>query len=74
MKHKGMWTKSWTLKGRSPEEMYIKEQEAQALAEYEKTGSVTETIRRLGFPSKSTLYRWYERKKAGPENELHPIC
>lgn len=49
--------------------MYTKEQEAQALAEYERTGSITETIRKLGYPSKSTLYRWYERKKAGLENQ-----
>ena len=48
--------------------MYTKEQEAQALAEYERTGSVTETIRKLGYPGKATLYRWYERKKAGLEN------
>lgn len=43
-------------------------QEAQALAEYARTGSVTETIRKLGYPGKSTLYQWYERKKAGLEN------
>ena len=43
--------------------MYTKEQEAQALAEYERKGSVTETIRKLGYPGKSILYRWYERKK-----------
>lgn len=35
--------------------MYTKEQEAYALAEYERTGSVVETIRRLGYPSKATL-------------------
>ena len=49
--------------------MYTKEQEAYALAEYERTGSVIETIRRLGYPSKATLYRWYERKRAGLENQ-----
>lgn len=49
--------------------MYTKEQEARALEEYEKTGSVSEVIRRLGYPGRSTLYRWYERKKAGLENQ-----
>ena len=49
--------------------MYTKEQEVYALAEYERTGSVIETIRRLGYPSKATLYRWYERKRAGLENQ-----
>ena len=49
--------------------MYTEEQEAQVLSEYERTGSVAETIRKLGYPSKATLYRWYERKKAGLENQ-----
>lgn len=61
--------KNWTLKGRSSQEMYMKEQEIQALAEYERTRSVTETIRSLGYPGRSPLYRWYERKKAGLENQ-----
>ena len=65
----GMRTKSWTPKGRNSQEIYTKEQEAQALAEYERTGSITETIRRLGYPSKATLYRWYKRKKAELENQ-----
>ena len=49
--------------------MYTKEQEEQALEEYARPGSVYEVIRQLGYPSKSTLYRWYERKKAGLENK-----
>lgn len=49
--------------------MYTKEQKTRALEEYEKTGSVSEAIRRLGYPGRSTLYRWYERKKAGLENQ-----
>ena len=48
--------------------MYTKEQEESALREYEQPGSVTAVIRRLGYPSESTLYRWYERRKAGLEN------
>ena len=48
--------------------MYTKEQEEQALKEYERLGSVYAVIQRLGYPSASTLYRWCERKKAGIEN------
>lgn len=48
--------------------MYTKEQEDRALKEYERLGSVTAAIRQLGYPSESTLYRWYERRKAGLEN------
>ena len=48
--------------------MYTKEQEEIALKEYKRLGSVHAVIRRLGYPSKSTLYRWYERRNAGPEN------
>ena len=39
-----------------------------ALQEYERLGSVATVIQKLGYPSESTLYRWYERKKAGLEN------
>lgn len=53
--------------------MYTKEQEEIALKEYERLGSVHAVIRWLGYPSKSTLYRWYERSNAGPENRhSHP--
>lgn len=48
--------------------MYTKEQEEMALREYERLGSVAAVIQKLGYPSESTLYRWYERKKAGLEN------
>lgn len=48
--------------------MYTKEQEEIALKEYERFRSVHAVIRRLGYPSKSTLYRWYERRNAGLEN------
>lgn len=36
--------------------MYAKEQEAIALQEYERSGSVHAVTQRLGYPSKSTLY------------------
>ena len=48
--------------------MYTKEQEELALKAYEQLGSVHAVIRRLGYPSESTLYRWYERRNAGLEN------
>ena len=48
--------------------MYTKEQEELALKAYERLGSVHAVIRRLGYPSKSTLYRWYKRRNAGLEN------
>lgn len=37
--------------------MYTKEQEEIALREYERLGSIAAVIRRLGYPSESTLYR-----------------
>ena len=46
--------------------MYTKEQEEITLKAYEQLGAVHAVIRRLGYPSKSTLYRWYERRNAGP--------
>lgn len=48
--------------------MYTKEQEKIALKEYKRLGSVHAVIRRLGYLSKSTHYRWYERRNAGLEN------
>lgn len=35
-----------------------------AIREYERLGSMIAMVRRLGYPQKSILYRWYERKKA----------
>ncbi|MDD4083775.1 MAG: hypothetical protein PHD05_10370 [Sphaerochaetaceae bacterium] len=45
--------------------MYTKEQQEQALKEFERLGSVTAVIHKLGYPSRAALYQWYERKKAG---------
>ena len=44
--------------------MYTKVQEEMVLREYERLGSMIAMVRRLGYPQKSILYRWYERKKA----------
>ena len=54
--------------------MYTQEQEEMALREYERQGSVAAVIQRLGYPSESTLYRWYECKKAGFENRHGQIA
>ena len=48
--------------------MYTKEQEEIALKAYEQLGSMHAVIRHLRYPSKSTLYHWYERRNADPEN------
>ena len=45
--------------------MSTKGQEEIALKAYEQLGAVHAVIRRLGYPSKSTLYHWYERRNAG---------
>ena len=42
--------------------MYTKEQIETALKEFERLGSVQATITLLGYPSSSSLYKWYEQK------------
>ena len=48
--------------------MYTKEQEERVLAEFQRTGSATQAVRQLGYPTLSTLYRWFERRKAKLDN------
>ena len=48
--------------------MYTKEQIKTALKEFERLGSVQATITLLGYPSSSSLYKWYERKLANKKN------
>ena len=48
--------------------MYTKQQEETALTEFERTGLAKATIQKLGYPSVSTLYRWFEHKSAGITN------
>ena len=38
--------------------MYSKEQKAKALRIYHQIGSVTDTVRQLGYPSRKHLYSW----------------
>ena len=48
--------------------MYTKEQIEIALKEFERLGSAQATITLLGYPSHSTLYRWYEHRLANKQN------
>lgn len=48
--------------------MYSKEQRTKALRVYHRIGSVTETVRRLGYPSREHLYAWI-RKEASSKQE-----
>lgn len=45
--------------------MYTKDQAEIALKEFEQTDSIAAVIQKLGYPTSSTLYRWYEDKKSG---------
>lgn len=56
------------LRKEKKQSMYTKQQEKIAFKEFERTGSVSATIQRLGYPSRATLYRWFEDQKAGIEN------
>lgn len=38
------------------------------MREYERLGFVRAVIQRSGYPSESTFYRWYERRKVGLDN------
>ncbi|MBQ3817212.1 MAG: hypothetical protein II802_02935, partial [Clostridia bacterium] len=53
--------------------MYTKEQIETALKEFERLGSAQATITLLGYPSISTLYRWYERKVAYNQNDCDSV-
>ena len=48
--------------------MYTQEQIEIALKEFDRLGSVQATITLLGYPSHSTLYRWYEHRLANKQN------
>ena len=61
--------------------MYSKEQRAKALCIYHRIGSVTDTVRQLGYPSREHLYTWIrnegktkeKRKKLNLKNTIeHP--
>ena len=62
----GVRTYSWTPEG--VKNMYTKEQQERAIAEFERLGSVQAVINLLGYPSRNTLYRWYEEKLTGKPN------
>ena len=52
---------------------YTNQQEEIALKEFERTGSISATIQKLGYPSPATLYRWSEHQKAGLKNWHGPL-
>lgn len=52
---------------------YTNQQEQIALKEFERTGSISAIIQKLGYPSPATLYRWYEHQKAGLRNWHGPL-
>ena len=47
--------------------MYSEEQKAKALCIYHRIGSVTDTVRRLGYPSREHLYTWIRNEGATKE-------
>ena len=66
--------------------MYTYEEKIRVLQTYDEIGSVQETIRKLGYPKRQTLYTWlHERKlpakiksknrgKNTPEHPRHPVA
>ena len=49
--------------------MYSEEQKAKALCIYHRIGSVTDTVRRLGYPSREHLYTWIRNEGTTKEYE-----
>jgi len=60
----GVRTKTWTLTGTERNcEMYSRKQVLKALRLYRKCGSVTKTIRILGYPSRESMYLWIKNSE-----------
>ena len=53
-----MRTKSWTGRRSCEGSMYTEKEKEKALGLYDKTKSITEVIRRLGYPSRQAMYTW----------------
>lgn len=53
--------------------MYSEEQKDRALRTYHHLGSVTATVRRLGYPSRAYMYEWIrnEEKTKGQRKKLN---
>lgn len=51
-------TKSWTGRQSYEGSMYTEKEKEKALGLYNKTKSITEVIRRLGYPSRQAMYTW----------------
>lgn len=60
----GVRTKTWTLTGTKRNcEIYSRKQVLKALRLYRKCGSVTKTIRILGYPSRESMYLWIKNSE-----------
>lgn len=61
--------------------MYSMKKVKAALRMYHKCGSVTETIRTLGYPSRQTMYTWidsegdsgFARRRGSRVKSVHPL-
>ena len=53
-----MRTKTWTGRQSFEGSMYTEKEKEKALGLYDKTKSITEVIRRLGYPSRQAMYTW----------------
>ena len=51
-------TKTWTGRQSFEGSMYTEKEKEKALGLYDKTKSITEVIRRLGYPSRQAMYTW----------------
>lgn len=54
--------------------MYTKQQKEIALKLYKQTGSVGETVRMLGYPTKKNLYNWIYEEKNPPSKKKKDPC
>ncbi len=53
--------------------MYLEEQRTKALHTYYRIGSVTKTIRLLGYPIRQQMYRWILEEKQGKVPRKHSM-
>ena len=67
-------TKTWTHIGlRKESMMYSEEQSTKALHIFHQTGSVTDVVRRLGYPSRKQLYTWIRNERKTKEKRKNLI-
>ena len=54
--------------------MYSEEQRVKALRMYHRIGSVTDTVRRLGYPSREQLHNWIRNEGKPRGKRKKPNC